>query len=322
MHNKHATIDIVLATYNGGIYIEEQLNSIINMVGFNDLVKNVIVCDDSSTDGTLQIVKKIIPKNKLIILENTQRKTFGPAKNFERGINHTTANYVMLSDQDDFWEKDKLLAYYEEAQKLNDQKPFIIFSDLEVVDSDLNTIDPSFLHFQSIDNKWYEKINNLLIQNMAPGCTMMFNKELIKASMPFPRDCLMHDWWLMLVCNLYGQIKFIQDKTFIKYRQHSSNQVGAKKNSIVNNILNLSKSINTSSVNLHKTIKQMMDFKERYHNDIPSETKSYIEALNLFLDAKSSPIQRVIEAKKVKMQKSSFIKTVGTYLIIFKGLNK
>lgn len=86
--------------------------------------------------------------------------------------------------------------------------------------------------------------------------------------------------------------------------------------------MNLSKSINTSSVNLHKTIKQMMDFKERYHNDIPSETKSYIEALNLFLDAKSSPIQRVIEAKKVKMQKSSFIKTVGTYLIIFKGLNK
>ena len=292
------------------------------MIGFDDLVKNVIVCDDSSTDKTLQIVKKIIPENKLIILENKQQKPFGPARNFERGIKFSTAKYVMLSDQDDYWEKDKLLAYFGVAQKLNNQKPFVIFSDLEVVDSDLNTIDPSFLHFQSIDNKWHEKINNLLIQNIAPGCTMMFNRELIKVSMPFPKDCLMHDWWLMLVCKLYGHVKFIENKTFIKYRQHSSNQVGAKKNSIVNTILDLSKTLNTSSVNFHKTIKQMMDFYERYHNDISSDTKSYIKALNLFLDAKSSPMQRVVEARKVGMRKSSLTKTVGTYLIIFKGLNK
>lgn len=322
MNNERAIIDIVLATYNGSKYLEEQLNSIIGMTGFHDLVKNVIVCDDNSTDKTLQIVNKIIPANKLIVLKNDKEEPFGPAKNFERGISYSSADYIMLSDQDDFWEKDKLVTYYEEAKRLNNQMPFIIFSDLEVVDSHLRTIDPSFLHFQSIDKKWFQKLNNLLIQNIAPGCSMMFNKELIKASMPFPQDCLMHDWWLMLVCKLYGQIKFIEGKTFIKYRQHSSNQVGAKRSSVVNNILNLSESLNTASVNLQKTIKQMMDFNERFDNGIPSESKKYIEALTWFLDAESSPVKRVIEAKKIKMQKSSIIKTLGTYFIIFKGLKK
>ncbi|HII3385101.1 TPA: glycosyltransferase family 2 protein [Enterobacter cloacae] len=315
-------IDIVLATYNGSKYLEQQLISITSMTGFDELVRNIIVCDDNSKDDTLAIAVKNIPKDKLIILRNTLGKPYGPAKNFERGIAVSTAEYVMLSDQDDCWEKDKLITYYEEASKFNNKKPLLIFSDLEVVNSELKKIDSSFLKYQSVDHKWAEKLNNLLIQNIAPGCTMMFNKSLIQASMPFPEKCLMHDWWLMLVCRLYGEIRFIEGKTFIKYRQHGSNQVGAKKNSIITHLLNLTRSINIASKNLIGTINQMQDFKSRYENDLPNETKNYIEAQVFVSNVSSNRYERIIKALKVKMHKSTITKTVGTYFLIFKGLNK
>ncbi|WP_407215572.1 glycosyltransferase family protein [Enterobacter kobei] len=151
---------------------------------------------------------------------------------------------------------------------------------------------------------------------------MMFNKSLIEVSLPFPDECLMHDWWLMLVCKLYGEIKFIKGKTFIKYRQHGANQVGAKKNSIINNLLSLTKSVNIASRNLNKTINQMQDFKKRYEDDLPNETIKYIEALVFVSNFKNRRFEKIIKALKARVHKSTITKTIGTYFLIFKGLDK
>ncbi|WP_368913455.1 glycosyltransferase family 2 protein [Mixta calida] len=322
MGNLKRKVDIVLATYNGCKYIREQIDSILAMNQFDELVHKIIICDDNSKDNTLEIIREAVPSEKLLILENCHGAPFGPAKNFERGIAISKADYIMLSDQDDYWEKEKLQAYYREAMILDNNLPFIIFSDLEVVDTNLKTLAPSFLKYQSIGKNWLEHLNNLLIQNIAPGCTMMFNQELIKKSMPFPENCLMHDWWMMLVCKLYGNIKFIEGKTFIKYRQHDNNQVGAKKNDIISLFSNLSLSLNTAAKNYIRTVQQMSDFKKRYCDDIPNENKDFIDALTLIFNTATSRTMRVFKAYKVKMRKSSAIKTFGTYLIIFKGFNK
>jgi glycosyltransferase involved in cell wall biosynthesis len=315
-------VDIVLATYNGERYLPSQLHSIIMMQGFNELVNKFIVCDDNSTDSTLDIVRESVPLDKLVVVNNDRGMPYGPAKNFERGIALATSEYIMLSDQDDIWEANKLVRYVEEAKKCNPDIPLIIFSDLEVVDSNLEIIDSSFLSYQSIDKEWINDLNNLLIQNLAPGCTMMFNQKLLESSLPFPEQCLMHDWWLMLVCKLYGEIIFIDDETFIKYRQHGNNQVGAKKLSFLHALSNFSKSFAKAKSNYSRTLLQMADFKNRFGNDIPKCNMQYIDALSSYLDPQMSTFKRLSCALKVNLRKSSALKTVGTYFIIFKGLDK
>ncbi|MFG6656281.1 glycosyltransferase family 2 protein [Scandinavium sp. M-37] len=322
MSNAVGKLDIVLATYNGAKYLSEQLNSILMMDCFDELVNSIIVCDDNSSDNTLDIIKEIIPINKLVLIKNEQGKPYGPAKNFERGIALSTSEYIMLSDQDDVWGKNKLVRYLEVAGKCDSGIPLIVFSDLEIVDANLNTIDKSFLNYQSINSDWINKLDHLLIQNLAPGCTMLFNKKLIEKSLPFPDDCLMHDWWLMLVCKLYGNIRFIEKETFIKYRQHGNNQVGAKRNSFLVVFAKFKKSFEIAKVNYHRTVKQMLDFKRRFNDDIPEENIKFINALALYLSPDISSAQRLYAALTVKLRKSSFLKTLGTYFVIFKGLGR
>ncbi|WP_034943058.1 glycosyltransferase family 2 protein [Erwinia oleae] len=322
MYDVSGKIDIVLATYNGEKYLSEQLNSILAMHSFDEIINKIIVCDDNSTDHTLDIIARTIPPNKLILVKSDQGKPYGPAKNFERGIRLANSEFIMLSDQDDIWMPNKIIAYIKEAEKCNKNLPLLIFSDLEVVDSDLRLVDKSFLHYQSIKESWVNNINNLLIQNLSPGCTMMFNQKLIQKSFPLPDKCLMHDWWLIVVCKIYGEIRFISNETFIKYRQHANNQVGAKSNSFLNAFFNFKKSFYSASRNYERTIQQMLDIKLRYLNDLSDESLAYIDALSLYVDAKSSKIKRVYAALKVNLKKSSSLKTVGTYLIIFKGIGK
>ncbi len=51
---------------------------------------------------------------------------------------------------------------------------------------------------------------------------MAFNKKILAKSLPFPKDLPMHDWWIGLVCEIYGKVYFIEDK-LISYRRHGNN---------------------------------------------------------------------------------------------------
>jgi glycosyltransferase involved in cell wall biosynthesis len=315
-------IDIVLATYNGSRYIQEQLDSIISMEQFNEKVNKVIICDDNSVDSTLDIVRNKIPKDKLEILLNENPSPYGPAKNFERGIAASTAQYIMLSDQDDVWNKRKLICYLAEIKNCNPNLPLIIFSDLEVVDLNLMPIASSFLSYQSIDKTWHNRLENLLVQNVAPGCTMMFNRNLIEKAFPFPENCLMHDWWLMLVCKTFGEIKFIDSQKFIKYRQHGNNQVGAKSQNILVGLRDFKQNLNVSRNNFLRTVQQINSFKLRYSKNLSSDTLQFIDTLLLYMNPDISRIKRLVKGIQVKLKKSSTLKTFITYYIFINGLKK
>lgn len=139
------SIDIVMATYNGALYVEEQLKSIIKMDGFDKYINKIIVCDDRSTDKTINIIKRTVPEEYLVILYNDGQYPFGPCKNFERGISYSKSDYVLLSDQDDFWESAKLLKLLSYVQSENRTVPQLVFSNLKVVDKNLETINSFIL---------------------------------------------------------------------------------------------------------------------------------------------------------------------------------
>src|SRR5690554_2119128 len=90
-------ISVCMATYNGGRYIEEQLNSILSQLGPDD---EVIICDDCSTDNTVEKATAI-GDSRIKIFRN--EKNLGYIRNFEKSVVLANGDYIFLSDQDDIW---------------------------------------------------------------------------------------------------------------------------------------------------------------------------------------------------------------------------
>ncbi|GHA39821.1 glycosyltransferase family 2 protein [Photobacterium aphoticum] len=222
----HQNIDIVLATYNGEQFLEEQIQSIQNCVGYANRVSRLIVVDDGSTDQTKAIVERLQTDSKIEWhLNQTGKK--GAKNNFEFGLYITTAEYIMLSDQDDVWQSQRIEDSFHQISSLAQSKPALVFSDKEVVDESLNTISDSFFAFRGMATDWHTSLEQLIQQNVASGCTMMFNRALLEQALPIAEDAFMHDWWLILVARVTGEVRFIE-KPLIRYRQHDFNTIGAK----------------------------------------------------------------------------------------------
>lgn len=317
MSNDKDLIDIIIATCNGEKYIEEQINSILAMDLFEQYVRKIIVCDDKSQDNTLAIISSLVKKEKLIVLTNTEKQRFGPAKNFARGLAEAKAEFTMLSDQDDVWSSDKLASYIEKINTQHTNKGLLIFSDLKVVDSQLNTVSPSFFHYQHFNPNAVNCLKTLSLENIVPGCTMMFNRKIREEALPFPDACRMHDWWLVMIAAVYGEILYI-DKSFSLYRQHTNNLVGAKKTTFLQKILNISNLFKSTKNNFNKTIYQLAEFKHLHGNSMLQNDKLWIKRL---IDCYygSHCFKRMYFLSKIRIRKSTFLKTLVAYLFLLIG---
>lgn len=228
-------IDIVLATCNGEEYIQQQVESIQQCAGYDSLISRVFIVDDSSCDGTVEIVSALASHDSKIKLFKGNGARIGCIKNFARGLSLTDSPYVMLSDQDDVWLPEKIKSSLEVTKtfesKHGQRVPVVVFSDVSVVDADLTMIAESFWQYQAVSPNWANSFRNILMQNVAPGCSMLFNRALLDKACPFPEQIIMHDWWLLLVARAFGEVLYLT-KPLVLYRQHHSNHVGARKFSL------------------------------------------------------------------------------------------
>ncbi len=224
-------IDIVLATFNGERYLAEQVKSIQRNHVYSEQVARLIIVDDGSTDKTQEIVRLLALTDPKIEWVSNNSKLHGPSNNFSFGLSLTTAEYIMLSDQDDVWLPEKIavsLSQLQSLAKTSTDLPQLVFSDKLIVDAKLNLISKSYFSLKSISLDWHLKFEQLCQQNVASGCTMLFNRALLVKALPIPAKSYMHDWWLILVASRCGKIKLIK-QPLIQYRQHENNSIGAKK---------------------------------------------------------------------------------------------
>ena len=213
-------ITVLLATYNGEAYIKEQLDSILNQ-SFEDY--KVVIRDDCSSDKTFEILEeyKNAHKEKIEIFRNTSQ--LGVVSNFEKLIQDSHSNYLALCDQDDIWDKDKLLKNIAALEKLEDQdKPFLIHSDLEMIDSKNETINNSFFNMRHYKFPRSRSIDIMLGRCGVMGNTIFFNQVLKEKILPFPKNLVMHDYWIALINEFFGQ-RITLNEALVKYRIHHSN---------------------------------------------------------------------------------------------------
>ena len=110
----------------------------------------------------------------------------------------------------------------------------LVYSDLEVVDENLNVTYESYWKLKGIYKKIkkYNNFESLYLNNFITGCTVISKKELIDSFMPLPNisKFVLHDYWISLIISQNGKIAYIEEP-LIKYRQHKNNKVGSKKKS-------------------------------------------------------------------------------------------
>lgn len=98
---------IAMTTYNGEKYLKEQIDSILNQT-VSDF--ELIVCDDVSSDSTMDILNDYAEKDDRVHVFRNE-ENLGFLKNFEKAIRiclDRGAEYVALSDQDDVWTENHL----------------------------------------------------------------------------------------------------------------------------------------------------------------------------------------------------------------------
>lgn len=305
------TVTILLATYNGEKHINEMVESILAQ-DFEDW--KLILSDDGSTDGTADILESFAEKFPEKIVHYRSGKRFGNAQGHFLHLLETfgDAPYVMFCDQDDVWHKDKIsktLKKMKETEK--DGVPTMVHTDLAVVDKNLSVLDSSFMRFSKLDGNRVA-FNQLLVQNMVTGCTVMLNGALAKfAAKKCPAEkVLMHDWWLALIASAFGKIAFLDEPT-IDYRQHGDNSVGAKNVRSASFLLERLKN-HQSKKSVQNSILQAKAFLECFEDSLSDEL---LQVLKDFASLENKNfLARDAVYLKHKINKFGFTRIVAQYL--------
>lgn len=212
-----------MATYNGGKYIKEQVDSILNELGATD---ELIISDDGSTDHTISILESYKDSRIKILRHDKvpQKYMYGyTASNFENALRYAKGDYIFLSDQDDVWVKGKV-----EAMVAALQTAAWVLSDCSYVDSNLQVLVPSKFEFERVKiGVW----RNLLYKCGYLGSSMAFRREVLKYALPFPKN-VPHDMWIGLTAPKVGKLVLLPQSTML-YRRHDHN-VSATNNNLLN----------------------------------------------------------------------------------------
>ena len=223
MEMDRETVSIIMATYNGQEYLREQMDSLLSQTYRNIEIE---VCDDGSTDGTVELVKEYQKKDGRISLHQNE-KNRGYVLNFLDGIKRSRGRYRMLCDQDDIWNPDKVeitLAAMKKEEKKYPSKPILVFTDAVNYDSESEQTLGNFHENSHLDTKKVDTAH-LFMENKVIGCTAMINDKVLPFLVELPDRIRVHDWWLALICSHFGRIVYLREPTLL-YRQHSGNMIG------------------------------------------------------------------------------------------------
>lgn len=212
-------ISVAMTTYNGAKYLDKQISSIMNQTV---PVDEIIVCDDRSTDHTLEILRKYPVK---VIVNDFN---LGFKKNFKKAVSLCSGDRILLCDQDDIWEKNKV----EELIKCMESNPqmHVCASSFACVDSKdhfLNEGKTFQLYPKKvIKNELVEvNFNSLISTNYFQGSSMIIDRWIANQFLKFYDGKIEHDWFICMLAASYHSMYFY-NKPLFQYRIHEKNEIG------------------------------------------------------------------------------------------------
>ena len=216
-------ISIVMATYNGARYVGEQIESILSQT-YHDF--ELVICDDCSTDNTLNILYQYAEKDQRIRIIRNQHN-LGFRDNFQHAIQCCAkTEYVALCDQDDIWTEDHL----QHLVDIIGDKSLACANSI-ITDQNLKPTGSTLSQQQSFDNlpcdEMLKSQTILLWRNPHQGSTMLVRRSLLDRALPFPEGVSFHDSWLAVLSCFAGGMVYSSHAISL-YRMHGNNVSGDK----------------------------------------------------------------------------------------------
>lgn len=220
-------ISVALCSFNGEKFIQQQLFSIINQ---SYTVDEIVICDDGSTDSTLNIINRIAATTPIPIHIHQNKINLGVCANFESAISLCKGDIIFLSDQDDIWYPDKvktIVSWFETHPKKS-----AVFTDATLIKESEEPFSEKTLWecigFNKKMRRYFDKGLSLetFFINKATGATMAIRKEI---KFPFAQYCnndnVLHDYCIALKALDNEELGYI-NQTLIQYRLHGNQQAG------------------------------------------------------------------------------------------------
>ncbi len=210
---ERALVSICMATYNGEMYIKEQIDSILAQLSASD---ELVIVDDASTDGTRACIEAYRDP-RILLLTHCVNK--GVNKSFENALRQASGDIIFLSDQDDTWHQDKIATFLAEFRRS---------PEIDVVTCDACGIDHNgnqiFESWQRMRGGFSASFWDNLWRSRYLGCTMAFRSRILPKILPLPATSLVvHDLWIGLRNVLSGGgIRYVH-QPLVAYRRHNHN---------------------------------------------------------------------------------------------------
>lgn len=212
---------VLLATYDGARFIDEQLRSVDQQAW---AAIDVWASDDGSTDGTPSALERWAAywsKGDFTRLPGPGR---GFAANFRSLLTNPKidADYVAFCDQDDVWLADKTRIAVAALEPLG-CRPALYCARTIITDGEGQKLSHSPLFRRPPD------FANALVQSIGGGNTMVLNRaahELVRKAAE-RTDFVSHDWFAYLIVAGAGGHVSYDETPHVRYRQHGRNLVGS-----------------------------------------------------------------------------------------------
>ena len=202
-------ISIAMATFNGATYLREELESFRQQGRAPD---ELVVCDDGSTDETLDILEVFRESAPFDVILIKNDKNLGYTKNFEKALSNCSGDLIFLADQDDIWFSFKIGVV--ERIFLDNPDKLLIIHDGELVDEKLV---PYGATKRGQIVAGYASDDSFIT-----GALTAVRREFLEYALPIPEGIVGHDGWLHNIARILDQ-RLVIDRCLQSIRRHSSN---------------------------------------------------------------------------------------------------
>jgi len=299
------SVNVLLSTYNGKLFLPELLESLL---GQNYPHVAVTIRDDGSTDSTFRVISAWARGRSNVIV--TSGPTLGPTRSFFSLLANADlkGDYFAFCDQDDVWLPEKVRRAVTLLGKEGINLPLMYCSGVEYVDSQLRHLGfsrvPGHLGFA-----------NALVENVAPGCTIVLNREA-RAILTerVPSRALMHDAWCYLVVSAFGRVVYDPIRS-VRYRQHDTNVLGAAVNGW-QRWFRRAERIASRETHSLGYLAQATDFHEQFATRLSVENRRILEA---FLKGQRNLIHRAAYIIRMNVRRQTWVDTTMLRALILLG---
>ena len=224
MNNSKPLISVIIPNYNHSKFLEERLVSILNQTYQN---YEIILLDDASNDGSLNILKKYEDHNKVSHLIINNENSGNPFKQWEKGIEIAKGDYIWVAESDDSCSP----FFLETLTNSINPKTALAYCDSVIINSKGKKIEQEKWTDSFNNKKWHSSYFNsgldeikqyLRYQNCIPNASaVIFSKSLVD-KIQFPEAMFYcGDWYIWIELCKLGDISFCSE-ALNYFRKHDA----------------------------------------------------------------------------------------------------